>query len=320
MLRIPSFGVGLLACASLGLAFVPAACGADGERLVLQSGGREREALIWRPADAFQPRRLLLMLHGAGGSPERVRHFSARSLEKLAVEGGWLVVYPLGIEGTWNDCRRSPDYPARRADVADVDYLAELIATLSARHDIPPGEVIVAGFSNGAHMAFRLALERPDLVDTLVMAAALLPGEGESGCSGPVPALNVLHFAGTLDPLVPFGGGPSAGPAGDALGPVRSAEETIMAFVAAAGGARLAQFELPEADGNPATSATLREWRPAGRLIRQYVLHGAGHIVPQREVPLPAVVGPSAGDVDFGEALLDFLAQRPGRRSLAQSR
>jgi polyhydroxybutyrate depolymerase len=279
------------------------------EHVTMHAGGREREALVWHPTENFQPERLVLMLHGAGGDPERIRHFTARGLERTAVAGRWLVVYPVGIGGTWNDCRRSPDYPARRLGVDDVGFLADLVAQLRARFAVTAGNVLVAGFSNGAHMAMRFAVEKPELVGGLVIVAAQLPADVESLCPPEYPPINLLHIAGTKDPLVPFGGGASVGPRGESLGLVRSAAETAQAFVPA--GATGTWHALPERDGNPATSASLAEWLARDRVIRHYVLHGAGHVVPQRETVLPPVVGTAAGDIDFGEAVLEFVARWP---------
>jgi protein-S-isoprenylcysteine O-methyltransferase Ste14 len=76
-------------------------------------------------------------------------------------------------------------------------------------------------------------------------------------------------------------------------------------------GLRQTWLALPERDGNPATSASLAEWLTRDRVIRQYALHGAGHVVPQREAVLPPLVGAPAGDIDFGEAVLEFVASWP---------
>jgi polyhydroxybutyrate depolymerase len=298
------------------LAFVigaPASVLGEGysETLRLHSGGREREALSWRPAEDFRPERIVLMLHGARGDSERIRHFTARGLERHAAAGRWLVVYPRGIGGTWNDCRRSPAYTARREGVDDVTFLSDLIELLRNRYGMRATDVLVAGFSNGAHMALRVALERPELVGGLAMVAAQLPADTESLCPRTYPAVHLLHMAGTDDPVVPFGGGPSVGPLGDDLGLVLSAAATVRAFGAVDEASQGDWVSLPERDGNPHTSASLAEWLPHGRVIRQYVLHGAGHVVPQREVNFPPAVGMSAGDVDFGTAVLEFLARWP---------
>src|SRR5690606_187761 len=105
--------------------------------------------------------------------------------------------------------------------------------------------------------------------------------------------LHLLSIAGTADPLVPFDGGAAVGPDGGSLGAVQSVEATARTFVAAAGGGVPVNTPLPERDGNAATSARLVEWLAGGRVIRQYVLLGAGHVVPQRDVVLPPVAGPS---------------------------
>jgi polyhydroxybutyrate depolymerase len=288
------------------------------ETLRLCSGGREREALTWRPAEDFRPERLVLMLHGAGGDPGRIRHLTARGLERTAGQGRWLVVYPRGIEGTWNDCRRSPGYPAHRAGVDDVAFLADLLEHLLQSHDLHADDVLVAGYSNGAHMALRLALERPGLLGGLALVGAQLPAATESMCPQPYPPIHFLHIAGTDDPIVPLAGGPSVGLQGEDLGLVLSAAATMHAFGAAQGGADGRWISLPERDRNTQTSASMAEWLPRGRVVRQYLLHGAGHVVPQREVSFPPAVGSSTGDIDFGLAVLEFMlrwpasVQRPG--------
>jgi polyhydroxybutyrate depolymerase len=260
------------------------------------------------------------MLHGAGGDAERIRSFTARGLERTASAGRWLVVYPEGVEGTWNDCRRSIPYAARRLDTDDVGFLAVLIEDLTTRYGVQASDVLVAGFSNGGQMALRLALERPDLLNGLAMVGAQLPVAAESLCPQQVPALHYLHIAGTHDPLLPFGGGASAGVRGEPLGMVQSATVTADAFVAAAGGSPGTRSVLPERDGDPATSARLLEWRPPARVIRQYVLEGAGHVIPQRETHFPPVAGRSAGDMDFATAVLEFMALWEDGEERAQRR
>jgi polyhydroxybutyrate depolymerase len=308
-------------CLSLFVAAAaPASAPGEGYTATLRmcSGGREREALTWRPAEDFRPERLVLMLHGAGGDPGRIRHLTAHGLERYAGQGRWLVVYPRGIGGTWNDCRRSPGYPARRAGVDDVAFLADLLEHLLQRHALRPDDVLVAGFSNGAHMALRLALERPGLLGGLALVGAQLPAATESLCPQPYPPVHFLHIAGTDDPIVPLAGGPSVGLRGEDLGLVLSAAATAHAFGAAQGGADERWVSLPERDGNPQTSASMAEWLPGGRVVRQYLLHGAGHVVPQRMVSFPPAVGRPSGDIDFGSAVLEFMlrwpasVQRPG--------
>ena len=62
------------------------------------------------------------------------------------------------------------------------------------------GRITVVGFSNGGMMAYRLACERPDVVDTIgVMSGTLeIPH-----CDGHITA---LHLHGSEDTAVPFTG------------------------------------------------------------------------------------------------------------------
>src|SRR5258708_25647858 len=45
---------------------------------------------------------VILMLHGGGGTPE---HTGAREIDKYGDPKGFIVVYPEGLNRTWNDGR-----------------------------------------------------------------------------------------------------------------------------------------------------------------------------------------------------------------------
>jgi poly(3-hydroxybutyrate) depolymerase/protein-S-isoprenylcysteine O-methyltransferase Ste14 len=280
------------------------------DHLTLLSGGRERSATVVAPNDEHAPKRLVIMLHGAGGNADRIREFTARGLERHAVVDGWVVAYPEGVQGTWNDCRMSPPYAAKQLAVDDVGYLAELIEQLASRYGLAPENTIVAGFSNGGQMAIRLAMERPNLVGTLAVLAAQLPTPDESSCDTEIPALRSLWMGGTKDPFIPLRGGPSVGLGGDNLGKVLSLSETVRTFASAIRGASaLDTRTLPEMDGDASTWVTRTDyWEPSkGTVAELVLLHGSGHVVPQREFRLPAQAGPAAGDIDFAEVLAEFL-------------
>jgi poly(3-hydroxybutyrate) depolymerase/protein-S-isoprenylcysteine O-methyltransferase Ste14 len=285
---------------------------ADGvtHEMAVESGGRTRTALVYLSAPDAAPTRLVLMLHGAGGSAERIRRFTGHGLERNAAAGEWAVVYPEGVNGTWNDCRRTPPYAAKRLGVDDVGFLVDLIARLRERYSLDVNDVLVAGFSNGGQMAIRLALERPDALGALAVAAAQLPTPSESVCAEKAPALDSLWIKGTADPFLPSAGGDSKGAGGESLGPVVSIRATIAAFLEALpNAAPLPPRTLAQTDGDPSTAVVLEEWRsPRGPLLRSYTLKGSGHVLPQAEAGFPPVVGRAARDADFGDIVLDFLA------------
>jgi polyhydroxybutyrate depolymerase len=311
MTRRRTFACGIWICGLFATLCSCAGLAADGriERLVTEAGEQRREALLWTPVGAA-PERLVVMLHGAGGNPDRIRALTGQGLEREAQRGRWLVLYPQGVAGTWNDCRRSPDYPARRAGVDDVAFLAGLLERVRAEYRVARERVLVAGYSNGAHMALRLGLERPDVLGGIGMVAALPPAPEESLCPQAYPDRHVLLIVGTEDPLIPHGGGASRGIRDEPLGMVLSAPDAARVFARALGAApTVVGAGLPEADGDPLTGAAMSEWRaPRGRLLRVYTLYGAGHVIPQQSVRLPPAVGRSAGDIDFGRVVLDFVS------------
>lgn len=279
------------------------------ETLRFDLGGRERNAKLFVPSANVRPERLVVMLHGAGGDAERVRKATAWGLERVADEAAWVVAYPDGIGGTWHDCRRAVPFPAKQQDVDDVAFLSSLINRLRERFDLAAEVVTVAGFSNGGHMALRLAVERPETIGAYAVVAAQLPTPSASECETAAPALGSLWVHGSEDPFLPASGGASSGLRGEDLGAVHSVEETAAwATRAFSGVIETPSKRLPERDGNTKTTVEQKEWRSSdGAVVRQLLLHGSGHVIPQNLVPFPALVGPSAGDVDFAETLADFL-------------
>jgi poly(3-hydroxybutyrate) depolymerase/protein-S-isoprenylcysteine O-methyltransferase Ste14 len=296
-------------CAGLSMAPSDVDAGSAVERLTLDTSP-DRSALLVVPDAETSPRRLVVMLHGAGGNAERIRRFTAHGLERLAAKAHWIVVYPEGVGGTWNDCRRTPSYAAKQLAVDDVAFLAALIEQLRISHDIAAEDVLVAGFSNGGQMAIRVALERPDVLGAIAVVAAQLPAVGESVCTADIPAVRSLWINGTEDPFVPARGGPSVGPDGGSLGRVQSLAGTIESFSDVFPGSVPSRTErLPESDGRESTFVSRTDWISNGEIVlRQLMLHGSGHVVPQDEADFPAIAGPSAGDVDFAEIVADFFA------------
>lgn len=182
--------------------------------LKLEHDGRERLALVRLPKMATQkkgqstPRLpLVVFLHGAGGSARQA--MLQTGLARLAERAGFIAVFPEGLGGppgqdnnggqtwnAWNCCGYARD---QQSD--DVGYLAALIARLKADHPVDPRRIHLAGFSNGAMLASRFALERPGVVAAIASVAGYLP------CDAPTPKepLPVLVVHGNHDRMARFG-------------------------------------------------------------------------------------------------------------------
>lgn len=181
------------------------------QRLILPHDGRDRLALVYRPAPAVGPLPLVVVLHGTGASAQ----WCAWETEwhTLAETHGFAVVYP---EGTLPDptqphrLRSNPlrwhdgtPFPALAPLADDVGFLLALLDRLADDGIAVPGQVFVTGFSNGGAMAFRLAAHAAERVRAIAPVGCNCPPL-ERMPSRPIPT---LHLHGSADPLVPPLGG-----------------------------------------------------------------------------------------------------------------
>ena len=113
----------------------------------------------------------------------------------LADRDGDLVAYPEGVRRSFDAGLCCGDAVAFAVD--DVGFLSQVVADLRRRG---AGRIAVAGFSNGAMMAYRLGCTRPRLVDSVAAMSGTLE---LPRCAGPIRAL-ALH--GRRDQTVPFTG------------------------------------------------------------------------------------------------------------------
>lgn len=153
------------------------------------------------------PTGLILNLHAGGQTGGQ--HAALTNFNPVADAHGYVVVYPDGIDFSWADGRGAsvPD----RTGVDDVGFLVTLVERVAADFGIPPGRVFATGLSAGGFMANRLACERADVFAAIAPVGATLGAN--VGCQ-PWQPVSVLTTHGTLDPIVPIGGGPMMGRGG----------------------------------------------------------------------------------------------------------
>ena len=137
---------------------------------------------------------------------------------------GFAVVYPDGWGGCWADGRGVTT--ADEAGVDDVAFLRALIDWSAGHHGTSGDRAVVAGISNGAFMAHRMALEAGGQVAVLAAVAGGLPA---SLCDvRPSHAVSAMLIHGTANAVSPIAGGYSRhrGPNGELRGRTLSLEET----------------------------------------------------------------------------------------------
>ena len=256
--------------------------------------GRERRYVVVAPEPApASGAPVLIALHGSGGNGEQLRGLIGRTLERLTAVDHAYVVYPDGFEAHFNDCRRAAQYSARTLGVDDVGFMREIVARLVAEQHVDRRRVYALGYSNGGHMALRLALEAPDLVSGAIVIAASLPTAENFDCPlADLPAPTMVFIAGTGDPINPFNGGEAAlfgfGSRGN-VRPARASAEWYAQTLGLASG-------TPEALGSASgLSAYHEDWSGAEGRVRLVTIETGGHTIPQAAYRYPRILGRTFG-------------------------
>lgn len=170
--------------------------------------GEERSYTVFIPDKVSQrrePAPTVFVLHGGFGSGDRVRRYL--SLDRVAEREGFVVVYPDGMEGGWNDGRETMIRKRFHGDPPDdVLFLTRLADSLIARRIADPQRIYVTGVSNGGMMTFRLACEASNVFAAFAPVIANMPEILVRDCE-PERGVPILVINGTDDPLMPYDGG-----------------------------------------------------------------------------------------------------------------
>lgn len=161
-----------------------------------QQGGLARKARIYVPGSAPETAPLLVSLHGLGGSLRQVE--AQQRWSTLAFQQEFVLVWGAGHEGSWN---AGPCCGTAAGRVDDLAYLDRLLQITGALHAIDRRRVHLAGYSNGAMLAYRYACGRPGRIAGVLAVA----GTHTAPCT-PTRATAVLAVHGRQDPTVPLKG------------------------------------------------------------------------------------------------------------------
>jgi polyhydroxybutyrate depolymerase len=160
--------------------------------------GVARSYLLSRPATTSTTKLpVLIELHGCCATPQQEEDRSGF----LDVTGPAIVVYPAGIDESWN--AGSCCHGAQAHGVDDVGFITTVVGqVLATQPDAAANRVYLAGYSNGGKMALRMACEAP----TLFAAVASYGAVNAKPCTNPA-AVSLLELAATGDPELTIGPG-----------------------------------------------------------------------------------------------------------------
>lgn len=173
-------------------------CGSDGYGEATFDGVNH-ELILYLP-DNYESCPLIVMLHGYGNSAEAMR--TQVDIQDEANARGYAVVYVTGTAGGWNS-------GIGESEDRDVEFLCALSNELCDEYNFDSSRVYAVGYSNGAFMTHRLALEGNDTFAAVVSVAGMMPRSIWEARPEQCP-ISVFQITGGKDDVVPQLGNGSA--------------------------------------------------------------------------------------------------------------
>jgi polyhydroxybutyrate depolymerase len=255
--------------------------------------GRQRSYLAYVPPKLPLGSALVIVLHGSGMDGVRMRECTGYEFDRMADRRGFVVVYPDGYQRNWNDCRKNATFAAKKENIDDVSFIRALIDHFKTEHVIDAKRVYAFGYSNGGHMAFRLAMEAVDEIGAIAAVAASLPTPDVSSCPQQGSTSRVMLVNGTADPINPYLGGLVTIFGFGSRGTVMSSETSARTFAernGIAGSPVVAR--MPHGRPDDPTSVESLTWSSNGTPVsRLYTVHGGGHVIPQQTFRFRRLLG-----------------------------
>lgn len=269
------------------------------EEITLNFDNRARRYSVYYPPNLKPGARLLFALHPSMSSGGEMRSWVGPTLERFAAKQNTVVVYPDGYEGHFNDCRKLASYSARALDIDDVGFIRHITERLVTEKQISTEHIYAMGYSNGGHLAFRLAMEAPRLLKGMVAIAANLPAADSMACRvmGSLPPF-VRLVEGTADPINPYDGGQVTLFGFGNRGNVLSADASAQWF------ANAADISVSNAQpdikilGSRVQIVQQKDWLSSAANVSLITLVGGGHTVPQANYRFRHILGATLED-DF---------------------
>ncbi|MDG9854382.1 alpha/beta fold hydrolase [Pseudomonas nitroreducens] len=280
----------------------------------LRQGQRRRSYVLYVPQKLAERPALLVVLHSSQSNGERMRRDSGYRFDALADRDGFLVLYPDGFEGHWNDCRRVASYSARQLNIDDVGFLSDMIARLQRERGVDPARVFVTGYSNGGQMALRMAAEAPDKVAGVAAVAASLPSADNDACRPAEQPRAALLMNGTRDPINPYAGGRVTLFGFGDRGNVLSAEDSALALARRNGQGGEPQVDKLTLPG-PVWTQRQRWAAGDGPPVELVTVFGGGHLISQPLYRPPRMLGQVDPQLDGPAEIWRFFSElSPGEQ------
>lgn len=275
----------------------------------IQHAGRARSWVAYLPVKRATPQALVLALHASMGNAQQAREAFGYEFDRLADQAGFIVAYPNGYQGHWNEARAIGPFAAKIEEIDDVGFLRALVHELAERRGADLTRVFVTGVSNGGSMVLRLALEAPELARAYAVVAANVPTPQNMAAVPRNEPVSILFMNGTDDPFSPWSGGDVAlfGLWGN-RGPVLSAQASVDYFRGSAGlDVAPVVASLPDRISTDGSTVERFVWAAPGKpRVVLYSIRGGGHDVPHPAPHGRRLLGNANRDIHAATEIWEF--------------
>lgn len=189
----------------LSMAWLDNKFGNDPTR-ILVGGMRPVEVILPGTYSTAVAAPLLILLHGFGGSAERIE--SVLRLQTLALQNGMIFLAPTGTPNSlgiryWKASKACCDFLGAGPD--DSAYILSLIEEVSSKYNVDQRRIYLAGHSNGGFMAQKMACDHSSKIAAILCMSGAV--EMDTSLCRPSSKVSILTIHGTLDPTIKFDGG-----------------------------------------------------------------------------------------------------------------
>ncbi|MBW1711124.1 MAG: hypothetical protein JRG97_15750 [Deltaproteobacteria bacterium] len=290
--------------------------GGETTSIQLTHDGIDRDFYLHLPAgfEKNQPSPVVFVLHGGGGSADRMLTRQARDFISLSDREGFILVYPNGYPDQtgsarhhWNDGRKKSRWRAHRLDIDDVGFFSAMIDLLIKEYNADPKRIYATGISNGGLMSYRLACELSDRIAAVAAVTAnLTPEISRFPSKGPI---SILIMNGTEDPLMIYEGGEITFRE-MRLGKILSTAETVKFWLDRNQCQAKPQITRePDLDPQDGTRVSREAYGPCkeGTEVILYTIEGGGHTWPGGVQYLhERLIGKVSRDIDADKVIWEF--------------
>ncbi len=279
------------------------------ERISIDVNGQRREFLFRLPEGA-EPRPLVVMLHGKGGTGAWAA--DETGWDACAARYRFAIAYPEGEPPnpykpakfltnppSWHD--GSLDNTDQQKQETDLPFLSAMLNEITTRYAINDRRIFFTGFSNGAGMTFAAAAA----LTNRIAAIAPVAGHCWNEYAQLARAIPTFYLVGDRDPLIPINGGAVATPWGKTQYKP-SVAETLSRWSRAVD-RPISSFSL-EADEDVTALADRFEIEPFVALT----IRGQGHHWPGGKGKLSHQIGgPNVSPINACELIWSFFQSVP---------